>query len=400
MAAAVARVFEDGGVLLAEAGTGTGKTLAYLVPAILSRERVLISTGTKNLQEQIYFKDIPALRDALGIPFTATYMKGRANYLCLHKLDQLTDGAGPAVARRLPADHPRVVGAHRHRRSRRAAGSAGGPRVLERGLGDRRHLPRHRVPALRRLLRHAHAAARRGVRRGDRQPSPALRRRGGQAERVRRGHPRVHAARSSTKRTSSRTSPRSTSASASAPTGSRSSRATSSGSSPRRHRGPHRARTSSRRRSSGCATTRRRSSPSWRSRTAATGARRARSACARRPSRSARPTTPPVNLTGALDVLESTLALLRPVRQADTTGEDGDAECRRQADRRTKTPRRWRGAPASCATSCGSCCAAPTTAYVYFVEFRGRGIVPARLADRRLRPSSATCCSTACTRRC
>jgi ATP-dependent DNA helicase DinG len=97
MAAAVARVFERGGVLLAEAGTGTGKTLAYLVPAILNRERVLISTGTKNLQEQIYFKDIPALRDALGIPFTATYMKGRANYLCLHKLDQLSDGAGPAV---------------------------------------------------------------------------------------------------------------------------------------------------------------------------------------------------------------------------------------------------------------------------------------------------------------
>ena len=97
MAAAVARVFEDGGVLLAEAGTGTGKTLAYLVPAILSRERVLISTGTKNLQEQIYFKDIPALREALGIPFTATYMKGRANYLCVHKLDQLTDGIGPAV---------------------------------------------------------------------------------------------------------------------------------------------------------------------------------------------------------------------------------------------------------------------------------------------------------------
>jgi ATP-dependent DNA helicase DinG len=92
MAAAVARAFQDGGVLLAEAGTGTGKTVAYLVPAILSRERVLISTGTKNLQEQIFFKDIPALRDALGVPFTATYMKGRANYLCLHRLDQLSDG--------------------------------------------------------------------------------------------------------------------------------------------------------------------------------------------------------------------------------------------------------------------------------------------------------------------
>jgi len=98
MAAAVARVFERGGVLLAEAGTGTGKTLAYLVPAILSGERVLVSTGTKNLQEQIFFKDIPALRDALGRPFTATYMKGRANYLCLHKLEKLTDEAGFAPA--------------------------------------------------------------------------------------------------------------------------------------------------------------------------------------------------------------------------------------------------------------------------------------------------------------
>jgi ATP-dependent DNA helicase DinG len=97
MTGAVASVFEHGGVLLAEAGTGTGKTLAYLVPAILKRERVLVSTGTKNLQEQIFFKDIPALRNALAIPFTATYMKGRANYLCLHKLDQLNDGVGPPV---------------------------------------------------------------------------------------------------------------------------------------------------------------------------------------------------------------------------------------------------------------------------------------------------------------
>src|SRR5262245_31003386 len=94
MATAVARVFEHGGVLLAEAGTGTGKTLAYLVPAILRRDRVLISTGTKTLQEQIFFKDIPALRDALAVPFTATYMKGRANYLCLHKLDLLVEAGG------------------------------------------------------------------------------------------------------------------------------------------------------------------------------------------------------------------------------------------------------------------------------------------------------------------
>lgn len=87
MAEAVAEVLSDGGVLLAEAGTGTGKTLAYLVPAILSRTRVLISTGTKNLQEQIYYKDLPQLRDALRVPFSATYMKGRSNYLCLHRFE-------------------------------------------------------------------------------------------------------------------------------------------------------------------------------------------------------------------------------------------------------------------------------------------------------------------------
>ena len=95
MAAAVANTLQHGGVLLAEAGTGIGKTLAYLVPAILNRQRVLISTGTKNLQEQIYFKDLPALQTALGVRFSATYMKGRANYLCLHRLDQLR--AHPAV---------------------------------------------------------------------------------------------------------------------------------------------------------------------------------------------------------------------------------------------------------------------------------------------------------------
>jgi ATP-dependent DNA helicase DinG len=92
MAAAVADVIERGGTLIAEAGTGTGKTLAYLVPAILSGKRVLVSTGTKNLQEQIFFKDIPLLRDALGKPFSATLMKGRSNYLCLHRFETYRDG--------------------------------------------------------------------------------------------------------------------------------------------------------------------------------------------------------------------------------------------------------------------------------------------------------------------
>ena len=93
LAAAVSRAFAAGGVLLAEAGTGTGKTLAYLIPAILSGHRVLVSTGTKNLQEQIYFKDLPLLRQALGVPFTATCMKGRGNYLCLHRFEAWRDSA-------------------------------------------------------------------------------------------------------------------------------------------------------------------------------------------------------------------------------------------------------------------------------------------------------------------
>ncbi|HVG72487.1 MAG TPA: ATP-dependent DNA helicase [Vicinamibacterales bacterium] len=92
MAAAVADVIQHGGTLLSEAGTGTGKTLAYLIPAILSRQRVLVSTGTKNLQEQIFFKDLPALSRALPVPFTATLMKGRSNYLCLHRWEMYRDG--------------------------------------------------------------------------------------------------------------------------------------------------------------------------------------------------------------------------------------------------------------------------------------------------------------------
>jgi ATP-dependent DNA helicase DinG len=93
MAAAVAETLQNGGVLLVEAGTGTGKTLAYLAPAILSGQRVLVSTGTKNLQEQIYFKDLSVLREALGVPFTATYMKGRGNYLCLHRFESFRESA-------------------------------------------------------------------------------------------------------------------------------------------------------------------------------------------------------------------------------------------------------------------------------------------------------------------
>jgi ATP-dependent DNA helicase DinG len=85
MAQAVERALDEKRHLIVEAGTGTGKTLAYLLPALRSGRRVIISTGTKNLQEQLFFKDIPFLESLLG-PLRVCYMKGRANYVCRHKL--------------------------------------------------------------------------------------------------------------------------------------------------------------------------------------------------------------------------------------------------------------------------------------------------------------------------
>jgi ATP-dependent DNA helicase DinG len=86
MANAVAEALEQRRHLLVEAGTGIGKTLAYLIPAVATRRRVIISTGTKNLQEQLFNKDIPFLQSILPNKFRATYLKGRNNYLCLNRL--------------------------------------------------------------------------------------------------------------------------------------------------------------------------------------------------------------------------------------------------------------------------------------------------------------------------
>ena len=86
MAEAVADALANKHHLLVEAGTGTGKTLAYLVPAIATGKRVIVSTGTKNLQEQLFNKDIPFLQKALPKKFKAMYLKGRSNYVCLLRL--------------------------------------------------------------------------------------------------------------------------------------------------------------------------------------------------------------------------------------------------------------------------------------------------------------------------
>jgi len=93
MAQAIAQALRDNSLLVAEAGTGTGKTFAYLVPALLSGGKVIISTGTKNLQDQLYNRDLPTVRDALQVPVSTALLKGRANYVCHHHLEgALADG--------------------------------------------------------------------------------------------------------------------------------------------------------------------------------------------------------------------------------------------------------------------------------------------------------------------
>jgi ATP-dependent DNA helicase DinG len=87
MAAVIAEVLATGETLICEAGTGTGKTFAYLVPALSGGRKVLVSTGTRNLQDQLFHRDLPLIRQALGIPARIALLKGRGNYLCRHRLD-------------------------------------------------------------------------------------------------------------------------------------------------------------------------------------------------------------------------------------------------------------------------------------------------------------------------
>ena len=87
MADEVERVLREQGTLVVEAGTGIGKTLAYLVPALRSGERVIVSTGTKTLQDQLFFRDVPLVLEALGLNVRTALLKGRGNYLCLHRMD-------------------------------------------------------------------------------------------------------------------------------------------------------------------------------------------------------------------------------------------------------------------------------------------------------------------------
>ena len=120
MAQRVADALEARRVLVIEAGTGTGKTFGYLVPVLLSGLRVLVSTGTRTLQDQLYEKDLPLLSGALGQPVHVAVLKGRGNYLCLHRLEQV-QLQQPRLADRIIA----WAAGTTHRRSVRSAGLCG-----------------------------------------------------------------------------------------------------------------------------------------------------------------------------------------------------------------------------------------------------------------------------------
>ncbi|MEK7344136.1 MAG: ATP-dependent DNA helicase [Pseudomonadota bacterium] len=104
MAMAVGQTLEQGGQLVVEAGTGVGKTYAYLVPVLLSGQRALVSTATKALQDQLFSRDIPRLVEVLGLPIRVALLKGRSNYLCLHRMEQARhspESAQPGAQRAL-----------------------------------------------------------------------------------------------------------------------------------------------------------------------------------------------------------------------------------------------------------------------------------------------------------
>ncbi len=164
-AEAVADTLREHRWLVAEAGTGTGKTFAYLIPALLSGRRVIISTGTRTLQDQLFHRDLPLLGRALGRATTVALLKGRANYLCRERLLRLPrelpfDGAG----RQALAARTALGRGHQRRRPRRAAGTARRTSLRERITSTRDNCTGARCAEYARC--HVVAARRRAARGG------------------------------------------------------------------------------------------------------------------------------------------------------------------------------------------------------------------------------------------
>jgi|HubBroStandDraft_1064217.scaffolds.fasta_scaffold00078_30 ATP-dependent DNA helicase DinG len=136
MAERVADALRTRESLVVEAGTGTGKTFAYLVPALLSGKRVLISTGTRTLQDQLFAKDLPLVSAALGRPSRVALLKGRANYLCRHALTRLQDGGEQLAMLTGEAPRPRGPNSMLARIQRWARTTRSGDLAEVRGLSD------------------------------------------------------------------------------------------------------------------------------------------------------------------------------------------------------------------------------------------------------------------------
>ena len=160
MADAVEQALRHDEALVVEAGTGTGKTYAYLVPALMSGRRVAISTGTKTLQDQLFHRDLPRVRDALGIPTRVALLKGRGNYLCLYRMKRARLVPALKVPLSAPARGGGLGAAHADRRDFRTwqpgrRGGAGAPDHLH-----CRQLPGQPLPGFRWLPCGARSAQR------------------------------------------------------------------------------------------------------------------------------------------------------------------------------------------------------------------------------------------------
>ena len=178
MAEAVEAALADKRHLIVEAGTGTGKTLAYLVPALLSGKRIVVSTGTKNLQEQLFFKDVPFLQQHFARPLKVCYMKGRNNYACRQKIydaekEPVLSGLEELADFQVIQEWEKTTEfGDRAEIKTLPEGSTAWAKVDART----RALHRPEVPQLRALLHHPHAPARARKRHHHRQSPPVLRR--------------------------------------------------------------------------------------------------------------------------------------------------------------------------------------------------------------------------------
>ena len=181
MAAGGAGALAEGHHLLVEAGTGVGKSFAYLLPAIefavKNKKRVVISTHTISLQEQLIEKDIPLLRAVYPDEFTAVLVKGRSNYLCQRRLEQSRGRQNmlfdQTAAARIALDDRGVGRADDRRLAGRPAAAPRARRVGQ-GLRRARQLPRQEVPLLRELLLAVRQAPHAGRQHPRRQPRPVL----------------------------------------------------------------------------------------------------------------------------------------------------------------------------------------------------------------------------------